>query len=51
MIITARDELLRIGPELGERLAQEADQIVCQSIITDRVSQALEKLSQYRGTA
>ncbi|HEY4088862.1 MAG TPA: hypothetical protein VGM43_23185 [Bryobacteraceae bacterium] len=47
MIITARDELARIGPELRERLANELDPIVCEKMVTDRISQVLQKLRQF----
>jgi hypothetical protein len=48
MIIRARDELTRIGPEIRERLAQENDPIKCESMVSDRIFQVLEKLTEYR---
>jgi hypothetical protein len=49
MIIAARDELLRIGPELRERLAQETDPIECEQMISKRITQALNKLNEFEG--
>lgn len=48
MIMKARDELVRIGPELRDSLGQETDGIKCEAMVTDRIMQALEKLSEYK---
>ncbi len=48
IIIKARDELLRIAPELRDRIAQESDPIVIEQIIDERVRRALQGLSEYR---
>lgn len=47
MIIRARDEFLRIGPELRDRLAQEVDPIRCDEMITKRVRHALAGMKQF----
>jgi hypothetical protein len=49
MIIKAREELLRIGPELRDRLAQEADPIACEQLVAARIQAALNVLAEYRG--
>lgn len=51
MIILARDELVRIGPELRERLAQESDPIACEVMVVDRISQVLKKLKEFKPAA
>ncbi len=45
MVIKARQELLRIAPELRDRLAQEADPIACEGLIAKRVQAVLEALA------
>ena len=47
MIIRARDILLRIGPELRDRLAQEADPVACEGLIDGEVQRALRELAEY----
>ena len=49
MILKAQEELLRIGPELRDRLAQETDSIKCEGLVTAKIEQALNHLAQYRG--
>jgi hypothetical protein len=49
MIIKAREELLRIAPELRDRLAQEADPIACEQLVAARIQSALNVLAEYRG--
>lgn len=48
MIIEARDILLRIAPELADKLAQESDPIKCRELIEVEVKQALRKLAEYQ---
>lgn len=48
MIIRARDILLRIGPELCDRLAQESDAIKCEALITAEIHRSLRELAEYR---
>ena len=47
MIIEARDILLRIAPELADKLAQEGDPIKCRKLIDAEVRSALGKLAEY----
>jgi hypothetical protein len=49
MIIKARDEMMRIGPEIRDDLARQTDPIECERIVTKRVTQALEHLAEYTG--
>ena len=51
MIIRSRDILLRIGPELRDRLAAESDPIRIQALIDGEVYRALGVLSEYRPQA
>jgi hypothetical protein len=46
MILRARDILLRIGPELRDRLAQETDPIRCEALVMDEIYRALNQLAQ-----
>jgi len=48
MILKAREELLRIAPELRDRLAQETDPIACEKLVAARVNAALSVLAEYR---
>jgi hypothetical protein len=51
MIAEAKQILLRIGPELKDRLAQETSPHACEVLITAEVHRALSKLSEYRPNA
>jgi hypothetical protein len=51
MIIRARDRLLRIGPELRDRLAQSTDPNTCQELVDTEVFLALSELAEYRPNA
>jgi hypothetical protein len=51
MILKAREELLRIAPELRDRLAQEADPIACEQLVAARIQSALNVLAEYRHKA
>lgn len=51
MVIKARDEFLRIGREEAGALAQISDPVKCEEIVTARVVEALEKLTEYRPAA
>jgi len=46
-IIRARDILLRIAPELRDRMATCTDAIECERLIDDEVRRALRELSEY----
>jgi hypothetical protein len=48
MIKKCREELLRIGPELRDRLAQEADPTACEQLVMQRVKRALHALAEYK---
>jgi len=48
LIIQARDEFLRIGPELRDMLAQEADPIACEEMVVTRIVDALGKMAEYK---
>ena len=48
MIIEARDILLRIAPELADKLAQQSDPVKCRELIENEVNEALRKLAEYR---
>ena len=50
MILRSRDILLRIGPELRDRLAQESDAITIQKMIDAEVFRALAALSEFHGS-
>jgi len=47
MIIRARDILLRIAPELRDRLATCSDAVECERLIDDEVRRALRELAEY----
>jgi hypothetical protein len=51
MIIKARDELMRMGPELRDRLAQETDPIACEAMLNNRVGQVLAGMSEFHPEA
>jgi len=51
MIIRARDILLRIGPELRDRLAQETAPVKCDEMVTAEIARALSELSEYKQAA
>jgi hypothetical protein len=51
MVLKARDELTKIGPELRDQLSQEQDPIRCEQLISGRVERALAVLSEYRPSA
>src|ERR1700680_4506229 len=48
MIVRARDILLRIAPELRDRLATCTDPIECEAMVTDEVHRALRELSEFK---
>lgn len=48
MIIHARDALLRIGPEICDRLAACTDPVACGEMVTEEITKALRGLSEYR---
>lgn len=48
MIMRTRDELVRIGAEIADAVAREADPAKCRATIDDRIFQALENLKQYQ---
>ena len=50
-IVKARDTLLRIGPELRDRIAQESDPIKCDGMITAEIVRGLREISEYRPNA
>lgn len=43
--VTARDEFLKVGPELRDQLAACTDPLKCEVMVTDVIRQALDKLS------
>jgi len=45
MLIRARDILLRIGPELADRLSKEADPVTVKALIDGEVRRALNELA------
>ena len=47
MIIKAREQFTRIGPELRDRLAQETDPIACEAMISNRILRALNEMAEY----
>jgi hypothetical protein len=47
MIVRARDILLRLAPELRDRLATCTDPLECEGMVTDEVYRALRELSEY----
>ena len=49
MILKARDVLLRIGPDLQDRLAMEVVPAKCGKLVTEEVHIALKMLSEWRG--
>lgn len=49
MIIKAREELLRIGPETRDDLARHSDPIDCERIVSSRIMRAVEMLTEYTG--
>lgn len=51
MIIRARDILLRIAPELRDRLATCRDAVECERLIDDEVRRALAELALPQGRA
>ncbi len=51
MIVRARDILLRVGPELQDRLAQTSDPQACGALVTNEIVRALQQLSEYRDAA
>ncbi len=51
MIIRAKDVLLRIGPELRDRLAQESNPIRCEDLVMAEVRRSLSELAEYRPNA
>jgi|SRR6185369_10499942 len=48
MIKKCKEELLRIGPELRDRLAQEADPTACEQLVMQRIKRALHALAEYK---
>jgi hypothetical protein len=51
MIIRARDILLRIGPELRDRLSQETDPVRCEEWVAAEVNRSLAELAEFRSGA
>jgi hypothetical protein len=51
MIMRARDILLRIGPELRDKLAEESDPARCEEMIVTEVHRSLRELAEYRPDA
>jgi hypothetical protein len=47
MIMKARDELVRIGAELADSLAQTSDPVKCRALVDDRINQALFNLKTF----
>jgi hypothetical protein len=48
MIIRAREILMRIAPELKDRLAQTANPHECETLVAGEVFRALNELAEYR---
>jgi hypothetical protein len=48
MVIRAREILLRIGPELRDRLAQTSNPNDCQELIDREIRRALNELSEFK---
>jgi hypothetical protein len=48
MVIRAREVLIRIAPELKDRLAQETDPIRCEKLIAGEINRALNELAEYK---
>lgn len=48
MIIRSRDLLLRIGPELKDRLAHTSSPHTCEEMIAYEIRRALNELSEYK---
>jgi hypothetical protein len=51
MIMKARDELVRIGAEIADKLSQEIDPAKCRAHVDDRVFQVLANLKEYKPAA
>jgi hypothetical protein len=47
-ILRAQEILLRIGPELRDRLAHESNPNRCEQLVTVEVERALRQLSEYK---
>lgn len=47
MIVRTRDTFLRIGPELGDRLAVTSDPLECRRLVTDKVMEGLEAMREW----
>jgi hypothetical protein len=50
MVIRAREILLRIGPELKDRLAQQGNPHECERLVSDEVRRALNELAEFKPT-
>lgn len=50
MIIRARDILMRIAPELKDRLAQQSNPHECERLVDSEIRRALAELSEFRPT-
>jgi len=48
MILRAKEILLRIAPELRDRLAQEKDAAKCEALVTAEVQRALNQLAEFK---
>jgi hypothetical protein len=48
MVVRARDILLRVAPELRDRLAVCSDPIECERMVNDEVHRALRELSEFK---
>lgn len=49
MIIKSREVLMRIAPELKDRLSQESNPIKIEQIIEGEIRRALDELAQFKG--
>ena len=47
MIMRARDILLRIPPELRDKLAQEDDPVRCEELLMEEIHRSLRELAEY----
>lgn len=48
MVIRAREILLRIAPELKDRLAQQSNPHECEKLVADEVKRALNELAEFK---
>jgi len=50
MIIRAREILMRIAPELKDRLAQQSNPHECERLVADEVKRALNELAEFKSS-